>query len=94
MCRPQGVSKDLFRVFEVLTARRSYPGQREGKRAAFILVAHRAESQAAIFDAQTTAVPVVGDPNTAILQRILDKVITGVDVGAEPAFRRFSITEK
>ena len=77
-----------------MTSCPSYPGQRESKGAAFILVAHRAESQAAIFDAQTTAVPVIGGPNTAILQRILDEVVTGVDVGIEPEFGGFSIAEE
>jgi ribosomal protein S2 len=84
-------SKDSLRMLHI--SRRSYSGQGEVE-AVLILVSYRAESQAAVFDAQATAVPVVGGLDTAILQGILDEVIAGVDAGAQPALRRVSIPQK
>src|SRR5882757_6052768 len=74
-------------------SRRADARQREVE-AVLILIADGSQCQAAIFDAKPATVPVIGGLDASILQGILNKVIAGVDPGAQPALGRSSIPKQ
>src|ERR1700722_18291038 len=71
----------------------AYSGESEVE-AVLILISYRTESQAAVFNAEAAAVPVVGGLDAAILQGVLDEVVTGVDTRAQPSLGRVSVPQQ